>query len=378
MIFVAGALLLGPTACTRKKRRPDPKRPVVPVHVTPLAETVRSKDIVASGITAPLRETMLATQVQGALIRSNLKLGRRVKKGELLARVSTVGLFGQARGARAQIKQIKTDLAKAKRDHKQLKRLYEAKVESRKTYEDSRFLLRRLEAQLTGARATLAQIGEQYTGGVVKAPFDGIISHKGAEVGDYLSPGKIIGRVVDLSKVLITASVAEHDVLWIKRDTKVSVSLVAVPGRRFPGRIHAISPTAERTTGAYAIEVTVDNADGLLKGGMTARVVFARPGERGLFLRVDSVLKRESARVVFVVRADRKRVDRRLVKVSPPRDGVVRVLQGLVAGELVVTSGASQLQHGGQVEVVSGLRGTKAAAAMSRPPQPRPRPGAGR
>jgi membrane fusion protein (multidrug efflux system) len=186
MYLVVGALSLSPAACNRKKRRPDPKRPAVPVHVTPLAETVRSKDIVASGTTAPLRETKLATQVQGALIRSNLKLGRRVKKGELLARVSTVGLFGQARGARAQIQQIKTDLAKANRDHKQLKRLYEAKVESRKTYEDSRFLLRRLEAQLTGARATLAQIGEQYTGGVVKAPFDGIISHKGAEVGELI------------------------------------------------------------------------------------------------------------------------------------------------------------------------------------------------
>ncbi len=171
--------------------------------------------------------------------------------------------------------------------------------------------------------------------------------------------------MVDLSKVLITASVAEQDVLSIKPDTKVSVSLAAAPGRRFTGRIYAISPTAESSTGAYAIEITVDNPDGVLKGGMTARVVFARPGERGLFLRVDTVLKRESARVVFVVRADRKRVDRRLVKVGPPRDGVVRILGGLAIGELVVTSGATQLQHGSRVDVVSGIPGSKAAAVMS-------------
>ncbi len=173
-----GALLLLPSACHSKKRRPNSERPVVPIHVTPASETVRSNDIVASGVTAPFRETMLAIQVQGVLTHSTLKLGRRVKKGELLVRVSTVGLYGQARGARAQIKQIKSDLAKAKRDHKDLKRLYEGKVESRKTYEDSRFLLNRLEAQLTGARASLAQIGEQYAGGALRAPFDGIISKK--------------------------------------------------------------------------------------------------------------------------------------------------------------------------------------------------------
>ncbi|MFH2006945.1 MAG: efflux RND transporter periplasmic adaptor subunit [bacterium] len=374
-----GIVLLGLVValpgCGSKKRKKRARRQLPVVHVQTVQPSSRSTDIIASGVSAPLHDIALATQVAGVITRFNVYLGRRVKKNELLVRVSTVGLFGQAQAARAQIQQFRTDIRKADRDVLDAKRLYEARVESRKAYEDAKFQLQRLRAQLAQARATLGQIGESYAGGVVHAPFAGVIAQRLVDIGDYVSPGKVIGRLVDLHKVLITAGVSEQDVLHISAQTPLEVTFAATGKRRFAGRIRAIAPTSDPNTGAYPVEIVVDNPQGLIKGGMTARVVFKRPAEQGLFLPVEAVLRRDGQSVVYVLRSDGRHVDRRVVKLDDARDGQVRILSGLPLGQRVVVSGNSRLQHGSQVLVAgqggasstSGTPEKRAGVARSQP-----------
>lgn len=375
LLSIIGVVSLPATlaSCGQKKPPPRPSNAHVPVHVDAVAESIRAQHIKASGVTVPRRDAVLASQVRGVVTQLKVKLGQRVKKGAVLARVSTVGLFGQFQGAKATIAQVKTDIALTRRDVRTNKRLMEQGAGTRRAFEDAEFKLRRLTSQLAGARATLAQIGDNYRGGTVRAPFSGVISSKNVEVGDYVNPGQIVGRLVGLDELLITASVAEQDVMRIRKDTRVRLTFPAAGNHTAPGRVHAVAPTAEPSTGAYTIEVIVDNRQGHLKGGMSAQVVFEQAGEAGLFLPNTAVRSRDGRRVVYVLRADRQHVDQRSVTLGAARDGTVRVRSGIRPGDHVVVSGATRLEHGTRVRVITGL-GLAASKPRSSASRPAPAP----
>ncbi len=341
----------------RGKRGKHSKR-VFTVHVKPVKAQTLSDDIVATGITKPVREMFLSTQVGGSIIRYNVSLGRKVKKGEVLARVSTVGLFGESRQALATIKRLKADIGQADQELKDTKKLYDQKVLSRKNYDDARYKLIRLQAQRTEARARLGAVGERYAGGVVRAPFGGIIAAQNAELGDYASPGKVLGHLVDMSSLKVMVSLAEVDMVRLGRTMPVRVSFAALGDRVWTGKIVAVAPTADKQTGAFPVEVRIDNRDRKVRGGMAARVIFGGPGIHGVFVPVEAVVRRGGKPVAYVLAAGADRVQLRVCKVGLARDGLVRVLAGLKIGERLVVSGNTRLRDGSKVRVAGSMRAT--------------------
>lgn len=336
------------------QQRPGGRKPrAFTVHVQPVAEQTLPDDLHASGVARPNREVQLTTQVQGSITFLKVSLGQAVKQGELLARVSTVGLFGDSQQASAEIKRLKTDIEQARQEKKDTEQLFEQKIASRQQLDDSRYKVLRLEAQDAQARAKLAQVGERYRGGTVHAPFGGIIGEQGVELGDYVTPGKVIGRLVDLSSVRVTVGLAEVDLPRISVKTSVTVTFPALGDRVFPGRILAISPTSDKLSGAFPVEIEVSNPTGELRGGMAARAQFLLPGIRGTFVPVEAVVQRSGRDVAYVLGRDRTRVDQRACTVGLTRDGLVQVLTGLSAGDLLVISGNTRLRNGSRVEVAS-------------------------
>jgi len=345
--------------CKEKKkggRRGERKARKFTVQVRTVTPRTLSNDIVAVGTSEPIREMSLTTQVQGALTALKVTLGRKVKKGELLARVSTVGLWGESRQVGAELKRLRADLEQAKQELEDTKRLYRQKLVSRKQLDDAKYKKLRLGAQLAQARAKLAYVGERFRGGTVRAPFAGIIASQGAELGDYLTPGKVIGRLVDLSAVKVTVGLAEVDVVRIRKKTPVTVSFPALGEQVYPARVLAIAPTADEQTGAFPVEVRVDNRGGTLKGGMAARVRFARAGTRGLFVPVEAVVRRGGEPVAFVLRAGGKQVEKRALTLGIRRDGLVQVRAGLAVGDRLVVSGNTRLRDGSKVRRVGSMR----------------------
>lgn len=373
------ALVTGLAGCgDPSKSKPGPgggKPRAFAVHVRPVAEQTIPNDIHASGTARPSREVQLTTQVQGSITFLKVALGQRVEQGELLARVSTVGLFGDSQQASAEIKRLKTDLEQARQEKKDTERLFEQKIASRQQLDDARYKLLRLEAQDAQARARLAQVGEHYRGGAVHAPFGGIIAEQGVELGDYVTPGKVIGRLVDLSSVKVTVGLAEVDLPRVTAKTPVTVAFPALGDRALPGRILALSPTADKLSGSFPVEIEVPNPAGDLRGGMAARAQFLLPGIRGMFVPTEAVVQRSGQDVAYVLHASRTRVEQRPCKVGLTRDGLVQVLEGLRPGDLLVISGNTRLRNGSRVEVASDQqpKGPPEALAPASASTPRPR-----
>jgi len=356
---LVGVFLVGTSACGKGKgrgRKGKRAKRVFTVHLEPVKARTLSNDIVATGITKPVREMFLSTQVGGSIIRFNVSLGRKVKKGEVLAQVSTVGVYGDSRQALATLKRLKADIGQADQELKDTKKLYDQKVLSRKNYDDARYKLIRLQAQRAEARARLGAVGERYVGGVVRAPFAGIIAAQNAELGDYASPGKVLGHLVDMRVIKVMVSLAEVDVVRLGRGRPVTVTFGALGRRVWPGRIIAVAPTADAQTGAFPVEVRIDNADRQLRGGMAARVVFGGPGVHGIFVPVEAVVRRGGKPVAYVLPAGADKVQLRVCKVGLARDGLVQVLSGLKAGERLVVSGNTRLRDGSKVREAGSMR----------------------
>ena len=350
-------------------RRPPPharRDRAFTVHVRPVTAQTMASDLHASGTVRPNREVQLTTQVQGSVTFLRVTLGQRVKQGEVLARVSTVGLFGDSQQASAEIKRLKTDIEQARQEKKDTEQLFEQKIASRQQLDDARYKLTRLEAQETQARARLAQVGEHYRGGVVKAPFGGIIAEQSVELGDYVTPGKVIGRLVDLSSVKVTVGLAEMDVPHVSPETQVRVAFPALGSMAHPGRLLAISPTADKLSGAFPVEIEVANSTGELRGGMAAKAQFILPGLRGLFVPSEAVVQRGGHDVAYVLGPSRARVEQRRCQLGVTRDGLVQVMSGLREGELLVISGNTRLRNGSSVRVASDGPGRESSSSQAK------------
>lgn len=353
---------------SKKRPRPKAKDRVFTVHAEPVAERSISDDIVASGTSRPSREVLLTTQVQGSVTYLKVALGQRVEKGELLARVSTVGLWGDSRQASAEIGRLKADLEQARQEHRDTERLFEQKIASRQQLDDSRYKVARLVAQDSQARAKLAQVGERFRGGALYAPFSGVIAEQGVELGDYITPGKGIGRLVDLSAVKVTVGLAEVDVVRVGDKTPVSVSFPALGDRAFGGKVLAVAPTSDQLSGAFPVEIEVPNPTGELLGGMAARAQLHFPGIKGIFVPVEAVVRRSGQSVAYVLTADRGRVEQRSCTLGLTRDGLTQVLSGLEVGELLVTSGNTRLRGGSRVALVNEGKDRQAERSEARAP----------
>jgi len=358
---LAGAFLLGTVSCGKGKgkrqgRRGKRDKRIFTVHVSPVQERILANDILATGTTKPAREMFLSTQVGGSIIRYNVSLGRLVKKGELLAQVSTVGVYGDSQQALATLVRLKADIGQADQELRDTKRLYDQKVLSRQNYDDARYKLIRLQAQRAEAKAKLGAVGERYVGGVVRAPFAGIIAAQNAELGDYAAPGKVLGHLVDMRTIKVMVSLAETDMVRLGRAMPVQVSFAALGKRVWRGKIVAVAPTADVQTGAFPVEVRIDNADRRVRGGMAARVVFRRPGIPGIFVPVEAVVRRGGKPVAYVLPAGADKVQLRVCKVGLARDGLVQVLGGLKVGERLVVSGNTRLRDGSKVREAGSMR----------------------
>ncbi|MBL8856904.1 MAG: efflux RND transporter periplasmic adaptor subunit [Planctomycetes bacterium] len=210
------------------------------------------------------------------------------------------------------------------------------------------------EAARDLARATLEKTE-------VRAPFDGIVVLKDAEVGEVVSPnsqggssarGSIV-TMVDFATLEVQAEVSETSIANVKLNGDARIYLDAYPDKPYAGRVDRIWPTANRTKATVEVRVVFLDRDDKLRPEMGVRVVFvddaapARDDDPKILVARDAIVKRDGAAFVFVLEQDRVR--ERAIKTGTERAGRVAVLDGLVPGDEIVVSPPATLRDGTRV-----------------------------
>lgn len=192
---------------------------------------------------------------------------------------------------------------------------------------------------------TPEQIADIESGGEIPrtlsvfAPASGVLMKRveGLE-GMHVTPGMEVVHIADMSTLWLSVEVYEDDLAWLDVGSTAKISLTHLPGESLRGRVRLIEPEVSEGSRTVSLTLRVPNRDGRLRVGMYATVVFEPVvAEDALTVPSQSVIRTGERDVVVVALGD-GRFAPRSVTLGPSGDGVVQVLDGLEAGERVVTS----------------------------------------
>ncbi len=303
---------------------------------------------------------MLRPEVGGRVKSIFFTDGQRVRKGQLM-----VQFEDQLQSA--QVAQAKAELSIAEANHKRNQELVTQNFISKRSLDESGAALEVARAKLALADATLQRLK-------VLAPFDGITGLKQVNVGDYLKDGADIVNVEDIDAVLLDFRLPERFQAKIRAGQKAQLTVDALPGRPFSAVVQAVDPLIEANGRSVGVRGCIDNRQQQLRPGMFARVnaVFGSR-ENALVIPEEAIIPQGGRTfVVKVVAGDKPDVqvsERVAVKVGLRQPGKVEILEGLAAGDTVVTAGHQRLQKDGTaVRVVDLSQPAGALPAGGLPP----------
>jgi Cu(I)/Ag(I) efflux system membrane fusion protein len=172
----------------------------------------------------------------------------------------------------------------------------------------------------------------------IHTPAAGIVINIGAREGQYVTPETELYLIADLSTVWAYAEIYEYELPWVKAGDPVEMQLAGIPSRTFTGHLAFIYPYAEAKTRTIKVRMIFDNAELLLKPDMFAEVtIYAGKQVDAVVIPVEAVVRSGAKTQVFVVRAQGK-FEPRLVTTGLVSNGEVAIVDGLNAGEEIVTS----------------------------------------
>jgi len=281
---------------------------------------------------------MLRPEVGGRVKQILFSDGQRVRKGQLMVQF-------EDQLQQAQVAQSRAELSIAEANHKRNQELVAQNFISQRSLDESAAALEVSRAKLSLAQATLQRLQ-------VLAPFDGITGLKQINVGDYLKDGADMVNVEDMDAVLLDFRLPERFQAKIRAGQKAQLTVDALPGRPFTAIVQAVDPLIEANGRSVGVRGCIDNRQQQLRPGMFARVnaVFGTR-ENALVIPEEAIIPQGGRTfVVKVVAGDKPDVlvsERVAVKVGLRQPGKVEILEGLSAGDTVVTAGHQRLQKDG-------------------------------
>ncbi len=310
--------------------------PAVTVEAVKVATASMPQTITAVGSLRSDESITVRPEVAGRISAILFNEGQRVSKGATLVKLDPSINVADVEQARANLK-----LAKSKFDR--AVDLAKSNFISGQAKDEAENNLRVAEASLQLAEAKLAKTE-------IKAPFSGVIGLRVVSVGDYVKEGADVVNLEAIDPLKVDFRVPEIYMKQVQVGQALEVSLDALPGKTYEGKVYAINPLVDATGRSIVIRAQVKNADTSLRPGMFARVrLITRDAQDALVIPEQAIVPQGEEQYVFRV-VDGKAL-RTKIAVGQRREGKVEVLGGLSSGDTVVSAGQLKLRDGVPVAV---------------------------
>ncbi len=205
--------------------------------------------------------------------------------------------------------------------------------------------------------AAIGKAGKVQTYLTLRSPLGGTVLAKNAFTGQYVKPAIDLYVVADLAAVWVQAKVFEYELPHIALGHPARVTLPALPGKTFEGKVVFVQPTVEEATRTVQVRVELPNREGPLRPGMFAHVVIEHGMGRGLLVPASAVMRTGEQDIAFTAQKDNRFVPV-VVKIGSLRFGNrFHVLDGLHAGDRVVTSANFLIDSESRLRVGGGMAG---------------------
>jgi len=339
--------------------------------------------ITANGYVVARTKASVSSRISGRLAFLGVDEGSKVSIGQIIARLENEDYQAVVRQTKAEVLRAQAALVEAEatrdqlvRDLRRSRSLLEDSLASEREVEDFEARLAGAEARV-GVQEAMVQSAEASVGVAeanldntyIRAPFDGTVLRKDAEVGEVVAPvatggGLTRGAVVtmaDLETLEVEVDVNEAYIAQISSGQPTRITLDAYPDSSYRGEVRQIVPTADRQRATVLVKVSILEDDSRILPEMGARVDFVEGAEGGeggavsqpprVFVAAEAVRDEAGQPVVWVVRGGR--VYRVSIEAGPVSGGRREIRSGLSGGEQVVVEGPESLEDGAEVSIVT-------------------------
>jgi multidrug efflux system membrane fusion protein len=323
-----------------------------------IAQVVGAKAIdggnVYSGEVRARYENDLAFRVGGKVVSRHVDVGAQVARGQVLARLDPQDAQLGVDAARSQLAAAAADHDLAAAEVERYRDLYARKFVSQAVLDARETTFNTTKARLAQAKAQVSTARNQSAYTTLVAEADGVITAVNLEPGQVVAPGQAVMRFARPDEKEVVISVPESRLAELRDARNILISVLADPDRAYRGRIREIAPTADPATRTFAVKVTVLEANGTVRLGMTANVALGdRAGDPIITLPLTALTQLEGKPAVWVFDPGSSKVNLRPVVIGAYREDGVIVREGLRPGEIVVTVGVHKLLPDETVRVVS-------------------------
>ena len=324
----------------------------IAVKVSKVVSDGNNPFVSASGKIEATNSANLSTRMMGFVNKVHVKVGDKVRKGQLLVSINNTDLQAKRAQVNAGITEATAAFNNAQKDYNRFKSLFADNSASQKEMDDMTANYEMAKARLEGANQMKNEINSQFAYANITSPFSGVVTNKFIEAGDMANPGMPLIAVEAPGKFEVTAMVPESEISQIKSGTTVDV-LVKSLGQTVKGKVTEVSTSAKNTGGQFLVKAHLDKTDAKLLSGMFATVQF--PVEKTsktnmVLIPNSSVVTKGQLSGVYTVSQSNTALLRWL-RLGRTYGDQVEVLSGLNADESFIVSAEGKLFNGAKVSI---------------------------
>lgn len=318
----------------------------------------------ASGYIVAQRKAAIASKGTGRLIFLGVVEGDQVKKNQVIARLEDNDIRAQLEQAKANLKLQQADLVNALNTFNRTKDLFAKGLSSQQELDQTEANYNRILASIEVAKAGVQAAEVALENTLIRAPFDGTVLTKNAEVGEIVAPfgGSTTSKtavvtIADMNSLLVEADVSESNIEKIIEGQDCEIMLDAYPEKSYQGYVFKIVPTADRSKATVMVKVGFKNYDSRVLPEMSAKVAFfTEPVDTSisnqkpiLVIPASSVRNENGKSYVFTV-SDDKAIKNEIV-IGQKLGSYVEVLSGLQSGQKVISTLDEKIKDGVDVKL---------------------------
>jgi RND family efflux transporter MFP subunit len=341
--------------------------PAIEIRLTTVTWTSPSQSnavLTASGYVVAQRKAAVASKGTGKLVYLGVVEGDRVKKNQIIARLEDSDMRASLEQAKANLRLNEADLKDAQQSLARQKSLLDKGLANQSEYDGTDARLQRVLAGIEVAKAMLTSAEVSLENTLIRAPFDGTVLAKNADIGEMVVPmaasvgsKSAVVTIADMTSLQVEADVSESNIERIAPNQPCEITLDAYPEIRYQGYVAKIVPTADRAKATVMVKVAFKNYDSRVLPEMGAKVLYltkasdaaASTEKPRLTIPASAIVERDGKKIAFRVIDSKASA----VTISVGRNiGIlVEITDGLTSGEKVIDEVNDSISNGVKVKV---------------------------
>lgn len=320
--------------------------------------------LTASGYVVAQRKAAIASKGTGRLIYLGVVEGDKVKKNQIIGKLESTDIVAQLDQAKANLNLQQAGLVDAQNTFSRVQDLFNKGLSSQQEFDQAQSNLNRVLASIEVAKAGIRVAEVSLENTLIRAPFDGTVLTKNAEVGEIVAPfgGSTTSKtavitIADMKSLLVEADVSESNIEKITANQDCEITLDAYPEKSYSAYVFKIVPTADRSKATVLVKVGFKNYDSRVLPEMSAKVsFFTEPvdtsiaNQKPILVIPESAVRNENGQSYVFTISENKAVKNEIIT-GQKLGSYFEVLRGLQPGQKVIDLLNEKVKDGVEVKL---------------------------